>query len=221
MTVFDARKGPCYRCLFPEPPPPRLVPSCAEGGVLGVLPGVIGALQATEVLKQIIGFGEPLLGRLLVFDAREMRFDELSFQRSASCPVCGPTPSIRSLVDYEQFCGVPAERVRAAASDEWDVMPNELAAWMRRTPVMLIDVREPHERDIARIEPSVLVPIAELPQRLHELDSADNIVLYCREGTRSRAALSLLRDAGFTNVKNLKGGINAWSMEVDPDVPIY
>jgi molybdopterin/thiamine biosynthesis adenylyltransferase/rhodanese-related sulfurtransferase len=218
-SVFDAERGPCYRCLFPEPPPPGLVPSCAEGGVLGVLPGVIGTIQATEALKLILGEGEPLIGRLLLYDALGMTFDEVRLRKDPDCPVCGEQPTVTELIDYVQFCGLdPAEMLEPS----WEITAVELQNKLENgeRPVLL-DVREPHEWDIAHLEGARLIPQGDLPARMHELDSADEIVLYCRSGERSGRALNLLRDAGFLKLKNLQGGINAWARTVDPSMPQY
>ncbi len=218
-SAFDAQRGPCYRCLYPEPPPPGLVPSCAEGGVLGVLPGVIGSIQATEALKLILGQGEPLIGRLVLYDALEMTFDEVRLLKRSDCPVCGTHPTVTELIDYVQFCGLdPAE----ALEPVWEITARELAAQLKNgnRPVLL-DVREEHEWEIAHLEGARLIPQGDLPARLHELDSADAIVLYCSSGQRSARALNLLRDAGFRRVKNLRGGLNAWARQVDPEMPVY
>ncbi len=218
-SVFDASKGPCYRCLFPEPPPPGLVPSCAEGGVLGVLPGVIGTIQATEAIKLLLGEGESLIGRLLLYDALEMRFDEVRLRKDPDCPVCGEHPTVTELIDYVQFCGLdPAD----ALEPDWEITPRELQEKMTNgnRPVLL-DVREPHEWDISHLKGALLIPQDKLPGRMSELDSADEIVLYCRSGQRSARALNLLHDAGFRKLKNLRGGINAWAREVDPSLPQY
>ena len=219
-SVFDARHGPCYRCLFPEPPPPGLVPSCAEGGVLGVLPGVIGLLQGVEILKLLLGLGETLIGRLLLFDALAMRFREVRLEKDPACPICGEQPTIRELIDYETFCGltpVPA----AADAGLFEIGPRELAAALARGETTLIDVREPHEYEIAHIEGARLIPLGRLPERLGELDSSEEIVLHCHTGERSLRALEFLRQSGFRKLKNLRGGIDAWSREVDPEVPRY
>ena len=218
-SVFYANEGPCYRCLYPEPPPPGLVPSCAEGGVLGVLPGVVGAIQATEAIKLILVQGEPLIGRLLLYDALEMSFDEVQLTKNSDCPVCGDQPTVTELIDYVQFCGLdPAE----ALEPSWEITPIELKEQLENSsrPVLL-DVREPHEWAIAHLEGALLIPQDELPARMHELDSADEIVLYCRSGTRSARALNLLHEAGFRRLKNLRGGINAWARNVDPSMPEY
>ncbi len=224
-SVFYAKEGPCYRCLYPDPPPPGEVPSCAEGGVLGVLPGIMGTIQATEVIKLILGIGEPLIGRLLLFDALEMSMRTLKLRRDPNCPICGENPTIHELIDYEEFCGVPigAEQVEEELGPEWEITVTELAERLSQNgkDLVLIDVREPHEAEIARIPGAKLIPLGDLPARMHELDSSDEIVLHCRSGARSARALRLLRDAGFTRLKNLKGGILAWADEVDPSVPKY
>jgi len=223
VSVFDATHGPCYRCLYPEPPPPGLVPSCAEGGVLGVLPGTVGAMQATETVKLILGIGEPLIGRLLRYDALAMQFKEYKLRKDPHCPVCGEHPTVTELIDYLEFCGVmPEPKPDEVVAPEWQITASELAAqraagWQP----LLIDVREPHEREIGLIPDSVLIPVGELPARMHELDTSQDIVLYCRSGIRSARALEQLRAAGFGKLKNLTGGILAWSDEVDPTVPKY
>jgi len=223
VSVFDARRGPCYRCLFPEPPPPGMVPSCAEGGVLGVLPGTIGTLQATEALKLILGIGTSLIGRLLLYDALDMSFEFVQLRKNPHCKVCGPNPEVTELIDYEAFCGMPAhDRDEGTAGEGWDIEPRELAERLRRGDrIRLIDVREPHELQIARLEGAELIPLGQLAARLSELDSAEEIVLFCRSGSRSARALELLVSAGFRKVRNLKGGLNAWAREVDPNVPVY
>ncbi len=222
-TVFAYPGGPCYRCLYPEPPPPGLVPSCAEGGVLGILPGVIGVVQATETVKLILGKGEPLVGRLMLYDALAMRFRELKLRRNPECPVCGEHPTVRQLIDYHQFCGVPQhEPPPPAGLTEWEVDPLEVKSKMDRGDrFVLIDVREPHEFQICRIPGSRLIPLGELVKRLSELDSAEDIVAHCKSGMRSGKAVDFLRQAGFRKVKNMKGGILAWSDKVDPRVPKY
>ena len=218
-SVFYAEEGPCYRCLFPQPPPPGLVPSCAEGGVLGVLPGIIGTIQATEAIKLILTQGEPLIGRLLLYDALDMTFDELVLRKDPDCPVCGPNPRVTELIDYVQFCGLdPAE----ALEPVWEITPLELKRKLdngRR--VTLIDVREPHEWQIVHLEGAVLIPQNELVARMNELDSANDIVVYCRSGERSSRAVNVLREAGFRRLKNLQGGINNWSRTVDSSLPEY
>src|SRR3990170_4450916 len=224
VSVFDARRGPCYRCLFPDPPPPGMVPSCAEGGVFGVLPGTIGTLQATEVLKLLLGIGEPLIGRLMLFDALGMRFDEVRLKKNPRCVVCGENPSVTDLIDYEAFCGVPGHDRgdEGSAGVEWDITAGDLHARLGRgEPVRLIDVREPHEWEIAHLPGAELFPLGSLPEHFNEFDSAEEMVLFCKSGSRSARALDLLRRAGFRKMRNLKGGINAWSREVDPSVPVY
>jgi sulfur-carrier protein adenylyltransferase/sulfurtransferase len=223
-TVFAPHLGgPCYRCMFPEPPPPGMVPSCAEGGVLGVLPGVIGVIQAIEAIKLILGVGEPLIGRLLSFDALKMRFKEFRVRRDVNCPICGEHPTIHELIDYEQFCGLP--QADAEAERELDVpkiSATQLKAKFEQGEAFtLVDVREPFEYEISRIPGSKLIPLGELLGRLSELDSADEIVLQCKSGVRSAKALHLLQEAGFRKLYNLEGGINAWADQVDPTVPKY
>src|SRR5512142_1765339 len=223
VSVFDSRNGPCYRCLFPEPPPPGLVPSCAEGGVLGVLPGTIGTLQATEALKVILGIGEPLIGRLLLYNALDMSFEFVRLRKNPRCKVCGPNPEVTQLIDYEAFCGVPGhDHEEGAAGSGWDIEPQELAERLKSgRPLRLLDVREPHELEISHLEGATLIPLGQLASRLSELDSAEEMVVFCKGGTRSARALELLVSAGFRRVKNLKGGINAWASEVDPNLPVY
>jgi adenylyltransferase/sulfurtransferase len=223
VSVFDARGGPCYRCLFPEPPPPGLVPSCAEGGVLGVLPGTIGTLQATEALKLILGIGETLLGRLLLFNALDMSFDFVTLRKNPKCKICGPNPEVTELIDYEAFCGVPGhDHEEGSVGGGWDIEALQLADRLRAGEnIHLLDVREPHELEISHLEGSDLIPLGQLAARLSELDSADEMDVFCKGGTRSARALELLASAGFRKVKNLKGGINAWAKEVDPSLPIY
>ena len=223
VSVFDARHGPCYRCLFPEPPPPGLVPSCAEGGVLGVLPGTIGTLQATEALKLILGIGEPLIGRLMLYNALDMSFEFVRLKKNPNCKVCGPNPTVTELIDYEAFCGVPGhDYEEGSAGREWDITAPELAERLKQgNHIRLVDVREPHELEIVRLDGAKLIPLGQLASRLSELDSAEELVLFCKAGTRSARALELLVSAGFRKVKNLKGGINAWAKEVDPSLPVY
>ena len=223
-TVFAPHLGgPCYRCMFPEPPPPGMVPSCAEGGVLGVLPGVIGVLQAIEAIKLIVGIGESLMGRLLHFDALKLKFREFKLRRDPKCPVCGENPSITELVDYEQFCGIPqAQAAEAAESLVPSISATELKAKLDRGDrFVLVDVREPFEYDICRISAARLIPLGQLPSRMSELDSADEIVLQCKSGVRSARALKLLQEAGFGKLLNLEGGILAWSDSVDSSVAKY
>jgi adenylyltransferase/sulfurtransferase len=224
-TVFHPKEGgPCYRCLYPEPPPPGLVPSCAEGGVLGVLPGVIGTIQATEVIKLLAGIGEPLIGRLMLYDALNMRFRELKLRRNPECPVCGENPSVTELIDYEMFCGIlPEPEQTGTANGAYEITPLELVDWMQRPDrPFLLDVRNPYEVDIANIEGTdKLIPVHELMNRVNELDSARDIVIYCRSGARSGNAVDMLRQAGFRKVKNLVGGVLRWSDDIDPSMPKY
>jgi sulfur-carrier protein adenylyltransferase/sulfurtransferase len=223
VSVFYAKEGPCYRCLFPEPPPPGLVPSCAEGGVLGVLPGTIGTLQATEALKVLLGIGEPLIGKLLLYNALDMSFDFVKLKKNPNCRVCGPNPDIKELIDYEEFCGVPSHdhEEEGSAGASWDITVTELAERVKTNHLKLIDVREPHELEISRLPHATNIPLGQLASRLSELDSAEDMVLFCKSGNRSARALELLISAGFKKVKNLKGGINAWAREVDKSLPIY
>jgi sulfur-carrier protein adenylyltransferase/sulfurtransferase len=222
-TVFATEGGPCYRCLYPEPPPPGLVPSCAEGGVLGILPGVIGLIQATEAVKLILGIGQTLAGRLLLYDALGMKFRELKLRRNPECPVCGDHRTITKLIDYVEFCGVPHQEAPpepVAASG--DIEPAEVKAKLDRgDKFTLIDVREPHEFQICRIPGSTLIPLGELPKRVSELDQQAEIVAHCKSGVRSGKAVDFLKQSGFRNVRNMKGGIIAWSDKVDPTVPKY
>jgi molybdopterin/thiamine biosynthesis adenylyltransferase/rhodanese-related sulfurtransferase len=219
-SVFDARVGPCYRCLFSDPPPPDLVPSCAEGGVLGVLPGIIGSLQALETIKLIVGVGETLVGRLLLFDARKLQFRELALTKDPECPVCGTHPTVTALIDYEAFCGVGEEG--RGTRDGVEIEPSELKReWATNPDLVVLDVREPHEYEIARIDGARLIPLSELPGRLRELDGRAEIVTHCHHGVRSLQALALLKGAGFAKVRSLQGGIDAWSVAVDPEVPRY
>lgn len=218
-SVFDASRGPCYRCLYPEPPPPGLVPSCAEGGVLGILPGIIGLIQATEAVKLILGQGDPLIGRLLLFDALGMTFRELRLEKNPRCPVCGEQPAIRELIDYEAFCGGGAiEEPR----EESALSASELKRLLEcGQPIRLVDIREPHEFEICRIEGASLVPQARLAQTLEDWDPELPVVVYCHHGVRSRAALRTLKSAGFRRAQHLAGGIDAWSRLIDPSVPRY
>jgi sulfur-carrier protein adenylyltransferase/sulfurtransferase len=226
-SVFGVKGGPCYRCLYPEPPPPGLVPSCAEGGVLGVLPGVIGTIQATETIKLLLGAGEPLVGRFLIYDAWRMRFRELKLRRDPACPVCGDHPTIRELIDYEQFCGVSPARTPVVEPREMDseTTVGDLKRRLDRGDnVFVLDVREPQEFQICRIPGSTLIPLGELPSRLAEVPrggDAPDIVVHCKSGVRSAKAARLLADRGYDRVQNLKGGILAWIDQVDPSQPRY
>ena len=223
-SVFATTGGPCYRCLYPEPPPPGLVPSCAEGGVLGVLPGVIGTIQATEALKLVLGAGSTLVGRLLLYDAWSMKFRELKLRRDPACPICGDHPSIKGLIDYEEFCGIPqAAATSAAAPAVAETTVEELKARVdRKAPFFLLDVREPHEFQISRIAGSTLIPLGQLPSRLGELPtgSGQEIIIHCKSGNRSARAVTILKENGI-EAKNLKGGILAWIDKVDPTLAKY
>ena len=222
-TVFAYQGGPCYRCLYPEPPPPGLVPSCAEGGVLGILPGTIGLIQATEAVKLILGIGEPLVGRLLLYDALGMHFRELKLRKNPECPICGDHPTITGLIDYHQFCGVPQQPVKQESKltdDEIEV--TEVKEKLDRGDAfVLIDVREPHEYQICNIPAAKLIPLGEVGKRLGELDPEADIVIHCKSGMRSARACGILKAAGFKHVRNMKGGILAWSDRVDRSVPKY
>src|SRR3989440_2476479 len=219
-SVFATEQGPCYRCLYPEPPPPGLVPSCAEGGVLGILPGLVGVIQATEVIKLVLGKGEPLIGRLLLVDALAMKFRELKLRKNPDCPVCGTHPTITKLIDYNEFCGIRGEE----APVETGVPEIQVEELKRRQDagedIFVLDVREPHEYQICNIG-GHLIPLGDLPKRVHELDSSREIVAHCRSGVRSAKAVDFLRQTGFRKVRNLAGGILAWADRVDPKMPKY
>ena len=225
-SVFGTKDGPCYRCLYPEPPPPGLVPSCAEAGVLGILPGLIGTIQATETVKLILGVGQTLAGRFLIYDAMKMRFRELTLRKDPECPVCGTNPTVTALIDYDQFCGVVPAQAAPPAPVLTDAMADvsvlEFKAMQEAgTAPLLIDVREPHEYQICKIEGSVLIPLGDLPARVGELDPAVSVVMQCRSGVRSGKAAAFLRERGFKSVHNLTGGILAWIDQVDPSQPKY
>ena len=222
-TVFWGEKGPCYRCLYPEPPPPGSVPSCAEGGVLGILPGVIGVLQAIETVKLILGIGDPLIGRLLLFDALKMKFKEMKLRKNPLCPICGPNKTITGLIDYEQFCGAPA---REGPIQEAPQVPEITCADLKKRidskkSFVLVDVREPHEYQISKIAGSTHIPLGEIPKRWQEIPQDQEIVLQCKAGVRSAKALLFLQQQGYKKLLNLKGGIDAWSEEIDPSLPRY
>ena len=219
-SVFWAEEGPCYRCLYPEPPPPGLVPSCAEGGVLGILPGAIGTIQATETVKLLLGIGEPLIGRLLLYDALGMRFREMKLRKDPGCPVCGENPTVTELIDYQEFCGIPQANAQAQADEVPEISVEELKKKLDKGGVSVLDVREPHEYEVANIG-ARLIPLGELPERLIELDQNETLAVHCKTGGRSARAVKLLREAGFENVYNVRGGITAWSEEIDPSVPKY
>jgi sulfur-carrier protein adenylyltransferase/sulfurtransferase len=218
-SVFYAKEGPCYRCLYSEPPPPGLVPSCAEGGVLGVLPGIIGSIQALETIKWIIGAGDSLIGRLVLFDALRFRFRELQLRKDPACPMCGEHPSIHQLIDYEAFCGIGAEAAYAGPEITVEELQREMQ--QKGSDLVLIDVREPHEWQIAHIEGARLIPLGQLPERLGELDGHADIVTHCHKGVRSMKALNILKGAGFNKVRSLAGGIDAWADRVEVGMARY
>jgi adenylyltransferase/sulfurtransferase len=225
-SVFYSKEGPCYRCLYPEPPPPGLVPSCAEGGVLGILPGIVGLIQATEVVKIILGKGETLVGRLILFDALEMKFREMKLRKDKDCPICGENPTITKLIDYEQFCGIPSAAEEAAENAELEITANEVKQKLDRSEnFTLIDVREPSEYEICRIDGSVLIPLGKIeamkPKNLNGLSPHDEIILHCKAGVRSLKAVKALKRIGFENVKSMAGGIETWSEKIDPSIPSY
>ncbi|MQC24707.1 MAG: molybdopterin-synthase adenylyltransferase MoeB [Chloroflexi bacterium] len=224
VSVFWAKHGPCYRCLFPAPPPPGLVPSCAEGGVLGVLPGTVGTLQASEAIKLILGIGEPLIGRLLLYDALSMTMEEVKLRKNPDCVICGQHPTVTTLIDYEQFCGMPAhdQGAQQTTGSVPELTVQELKAMLdANRPLRIIDVREPHEWQIVRLEQAKLIPLGDLQAHLSELDSTADHVVLCRSGARSAKAVELLLASGIKRVKNLKGGILAWAREVDTTLPLY
>ncbi len=221
-SVFYAKEGPCYRCLFPEPPPPGLVPSCAEGGVLGVLPATIGSIQTTEALKLLLGIGDPLIGKLLLYNALDMSFEFVKLKKNPNCRVCGPNADVKELIDYEEFCGVPGhDHEEGSAGAGWDMTAIELSERLKNNSLKLLDVREPHELEISALPNAVNIPLGELAGRLSELDSAEEMVVFCKRGSRSARAIEILSSAGFKKMKNLKGGINAWAEEVDTSLPLY
>lgn len=223
-SVFHASEGgPCYRCLFPEPPPPGSVPSCAEGGVLGVLPGTIGSIQASEAIKVLLGIGETLEGRLLLYNALDMHFDFVKLRKNPDCAVCSLNPQEIELIDYEEFCGVPImEKTQSSPNSEWEISPKELNDLLQEgSKLTLIDVREPQELQISQLPNAELIPLGQLPGRISELDSSQELVIFCRSGARSGHAVDVLRAAGFRKVRNLVGGINDWARQVDPSLPLY
>jgi len=223
VSVFDAKDGPCYRCVFPHPPPPDLITSCAAGGVLGVIPGTIGTLQATEALKLLLGIGESLKGKMLLYDALEMRFDEINLQKNPKCIICGKNPTITGLTDYSEYCGVLAySPEQKLAGEEWDIYPEDLQKKIDSgEEIIIVDIRESNELAISKINGSILIPLGQLAGRLSEIDSEKEIILYCKSGVRSILAMEILLNAGFSSVKNLVGGINAWVEEIEPFQPLY
>ncbi len=224
VSVFDAKRGPCYRCLYPEPPPPGMVPSCAEGGVLGILPGIVGTMQAAEAIKLIIGKGQPLIGKLLFLDVMEMKVRELKLRKDSSCPICGKNPTITKLIDYEEFCGIgrgdpevtgDVSDLEITVDEFRDILSN------KSNNLVILDVREPHEYQICKINGSKLIPLGDLPSRINELDTADDIIVHCHHGMRSLQATRFLKHMGFKRVKNLSGGIDEWAEKHDPSIPRY
>lgn len=221
-TVFCHPEGPCYRCLYPEPPPPGLVPSCAEGGVLGILPGLVGLVQATEAIKLALGIGEPLVGRLLLYDALAMGFREMKVRRDPKCPMCGENRTVTELIDYEQFCGIPDFEEQQRLDAEFEIEPRALHGKLGNgDSVFLLDVRNPDEYAICHLPGSELIPLPRLLEGLHQLDSAREMVVYCHSGLRSAQAVNFLRGVGFSKVKNLRGGVDAWATDVDSSMPRY
>jgi len=220
-SVFATADGPCYRCLYPEPPPPGLVPSCAEGGVLGILPGLVGVIQATEVIKLILGQGDPLVGRLLLVDALGMKFRELKLRKNPDCVVCGNHPTVTKLIDYDEFCGLRGQEKPVSNGGVPEISVEELKRRLdAKEDIYILDVREPHEYKICNIN-GHLIPLGDLPKRVQELDPSKEMVVHCRSGARSAKAVGFLQQAGFTKAKNLAGGILAWADRIDPNVPKY
>ncbi|HEV3204300.1 MAG TPA: rhodanese-like domain-containing protein, partial [Gemmataceae bacterium] len=223
-SVFFPPQGPCYRCLYPEPPPPGEVPSCAEGGVLGILPGLIGCLQATEAVKLILGKGAPLIGRLVLYDALQMTFQEFKIRRNPKCPVCGDHPTITTLIDYEQFCGIRGQEAAALvpSDDQGEITVEELKRRLdQQEEIFILDVRNPEEFQICRIPGTTLIPLPELPRRFQQLDKNREMIVHCKSGMRSQKAVQFLREQGFRKLQNLKGGILAWANKIDPAMPKY
>jgi molybdopterin/thiamine biosynthesis adenylyltransferase/rhodanese-related sulfurtransferase len=221
VSVFDAMRGPCYRCLYPEPPPPGMVPSCAEGGVLGILPGIIGTMQAAEAIKLILGTGNPLIGKLLFLDVMEMKIRELKLRKDPNCPICGENATIKGLIDYEEFCGL-GRGEEGISGEDLEITVDEFHELLENgKDIVILDVREPGEYEICRLEGSKLIPLNELHSRVNELDTADEIVVHCHHGVRSLRATTFLRNLGFKKVKSLKGGIDEWAINYDPLMPRY
>ncbi len=225
VSVFNYQGGPCYRCLYSEPPPPGLVPSCAEGGVFGVLPGVIGCMQATEVIKILIGFGEVASGRLLMYDALTMKFRQVTLRKNKHCVLCGDKPTVTELIDYQAFCGIPQQEEKPVAADPYEISIYELKAYLERSSsddaIKILDVREPYEAEISKLNGSLLIPLGQLQDRYGELDSDQEWIVHCRSGGRSASAVEFLRSKGFKKIKNLVGGINAYAQEVDQSLSVY
>ena len=223
VSTFFAKEGPCYRCLFPEPPPPGLVPSCADGGVLGILPGTIGTIQATETIKLLLGIGSNLVGKLLLYNALDMSFDFVNLKKNPNCKICGQNPEIIKLIDYDEFCGFPhKQELELPLKDESLINPKELK-WKldQNENFILLDVREKYELEISSLKGSLHIPFGQLPQRLNELDDKQEIIIFCRTGVRSKKALDLLKGSGYKYVRHLEGGINSWAKNIEPDLPVY
>jgi molybdopterin/thiamine biosynthesis adenylyltransferase/rhodanese-related sulfurtransferase len=223
VCTFFAKEGPCYRCLFPEPPPPGLVPSCADGGVLGILPGTIGTIQATETIKLLLGIGSNLVGKLLLYNALDMSFDFVNLKKNPNCKICGQNPEIIKLIDYDEFCGFPhKQELELPMKDESLINPKELK-WKldQNENFILLDVREKYELEISSLKGSFHIPFGQLPQRLNELDDKQEIIIFCRTGVRSKKALDLLKGSGYKYVRHLEGGINSWAKNIEPDLPVY
>lgn len=221
-SVFDASRGPCYRCLFAEPPPPGVAPSCAEGGVLGILPGIIGVIQATEAVKLLLGEGRTLVGRLLLYQALSMTFRELKLHKNPDCPMCGENPTITELIDYDEFCGIPGEQSGGPQTGREEIDVATVASLIeKKADFVLLDVREPVEWEICSLPNSVHIPRGEVRKRLEEIDSTKDVIVYCRSGMHSGAITNLLREMGFDRVRNMRGGILAWANEIDPAMPVY
>ncbi|GAB4496800.1 MAG: molybdopterin-synthase adenylyltransferase MoeB [Anaerolineales bacterium] len=225
ISVFNPRTGPCYRCIYPAPPPPELTPTCAEGGVLGVLPGIIGALQATEALKHLLGIGSPLTGKLLLYDALETTFQTIRLHKNPRCRICGEHADLHDLTDYPEFCGLPQNHLHPQenhAGAEWNLTPQQFRDRLQTfPPPLLLDVREPHEQHIATLAGAQNLPLGTLPQHLHTLPQDRDLLIYCKSGVRSSHALQILHSAGFRRAYHLTGGINAWAQQIDPSLPIY
>jgi adenylyltransferase/sulfurtransferase len=222
VSVFDARKGACYRCLFPEPPPPELLPSCSDAGVMGVLPGIVGCVEANETIKLLLGIGEPLINRMILFDALEMTFTEIHLKKNPSCPLCGDHPAIHDLVDYEQFCGAPYRRTNQQEGSSNCISPIELSELLKeKKDILLIDVRNPVESQVSSLPGAIVIPLEMLSSRIQNFPDGQPIVVFCRTGVRSQTAVGLIQQAGFSNVRSLRGGINAWVRQVDPSMNQY
>jgi adenylyltransferase/sulfurtransferase len=222
VSVFDVRKGACYRCLFPESPPPELLPPCSDAGVMGILPGIVGCMEANETIKLLLGIGEPLINRMVLFDALEMRFTEICLKKNPSCPLCGEHPAIQNLVDYEQFCGAPYQRTNQQESFSNNISPKELSELLKeKKDILLIDVRNTVEHQVSSLSGAIAIPLEMLSSQIQDISHDKPIVVFCRTGVRSQTAVGLMQKAGFTNVRSLQGGINAWVRQVDPSMSQY